>query len=107
PPMLILSPFAPGPLSCRSFNLTPPLPSSTLFPYTTLFRSLPIMSLFGCYELDAAVAVLRVVPSHEAQHPLACLIDRSKRLLRIRSEEHTSELQSRENIVCRLPLVRK
>src|SRR5690606_20735153 len=44
---------------------------------------LPIMSLLGCYELDAAVAVLRVVPSHEAQHPLACLIDRSKRLLRI------------------------
>src|SRR5690606_38497121 len=44
---------------------------------------LPIMSLLGCYELDAAVAVLRVVPSHKAQHPLACLIDRSKRLLRI------------------------
>src|SRR5690606_25540196 len=45
---------------------------------------LPIMSLLGCHELDAAMAVFRVVPSHEAQHPLAGLLDRCKRLLWVR-----------------------
>src|SRR5690606_29405596 len=42
---------------------------------------LPIMALRGCHELDAAVAVLGVVPGHEAQPPLAGLFDRRKRLL--------------------------
>lgn len=45
---------------------------------------LPIMALRGCHELDAAMAVFRVVPSHEAQHPLTGLLDRCKRLLWVR-----------------------
>src|SRR6202044_4200281 len=59
-------------------------PRSTLFPYTTLFRS----------------TVLLVLPLHVGQ---VCEWRRCGR----RSEEHTSELQSRENIVCRLLLEKK
>src|SRR2546430_6002862 len=77
-------------------------PRSTLFPYTTLFRSLiyskirPGDWLFshpGCRwasPLDAASAVL----AHRAQAA-------------DRSEEHTSELQSQSNLVCRLLLEKK
>src|SRR5215475_11868683 len=59
-------------------------PRSTLFPYTTLFRSRPP---------DAGIS--RVHP----REPRAGRADRS--------EEHTSELQSRENLVCRLLLEKK
>src|SRR2546430_7001874 len=60
-------------------------PRSTLFPYTTLFRSKHLAR----QELDA-------VGSH------AAIEDRPG--ARIRSEEHTSELQSQSNLVCRLLL---
>src|SRR5690606_40499493 len=66
-----------------------PAPRSTLFPYTTLFRSrleMPVMIIRG--ERDS------VFPQATFAH-LA------------RSEEHTSELQSRENLVCRLLLEKK
>src|SRR5215475_15317677 len=56
-------------------------PRSTLFPYTTLFRSRP----GGCRRPGPALPCRR----------------------RPRSEEHTSELQSRENLVCRLLLQKK
>src|SRR2546428_6728140 len=68
-------------------------PRSTLFPYTTLFRS----------RLDRAAEVpahARRVPQHHA-HPFAEF--RAQR----RSEEHTSELQSRSDLVCRLLLEKK
>src|SRR2546421_2054212 len=80
-------------------------PRSTLFPYTTLFRSL------------AAGVVLRIVevvwidiaePSHH-QHvevALVLLVEPEQGQLR-RSEEHTSELQSRSDLVCRLLLEKK
>src|SRR6266700_4694700 len=59
-------------------------PRSTLFPYTTLFRSrLPTRS-----------------PPPQQGHPI-------RPVRRRRSEEHTSELQSRENLVCRLLLEKK
>src|SRR2546430_4471227 len=62
-------------------------PRSTLFPYTTLFRS------------------------HHAQRPVAvavALLDHlEQRAVVIRSEEHTSELQSQSNLVCRLLLEKK
>src|SRR3982751_2135934 len=61
-------------------------PRSTLFPYTTLFRS-P-----GRFSTDIATAFL--------------LIDRVPEALK-RSEEHTSELQSRSDLVCRLLLEKK
>src|SRR5436309_9157598 len=66
-------------------------PRSTLFPYTTLFRSPEPPA-------QAARAVLLGQPLHHAAR-----VDRPVP----RSEEHTSELQSRENLVCRLLLEKK
>src|SRR5688572_31375478 len=63
-------------------------PRSTLFPYTTLFRSVP---------LGAELLVDRLVDD-EGHLPLR---------LNERSEEHTSELQSQSNLVCRLLLEKK
>src|SRR5207247_9777411 len=86
--------------------MTPPLPRPTLFPYTTLFRS----------RLDGASAAahgVRDCPVHHAFHARpdkhchdpgrdAAGDDSTKR-----SEEHTSELQSRVDLVCRLLLEKK
>src|SRR5206468_6257672 len=70
-------------------------PRSTLFPYTTLFRS--VMETLGA---DAsAAAARRLDPAGEKALGLA------KRMRR--SEEHTSELQSRSDLVCRLLLEKK
>src|SRR2546422_1628479 len=70
-------------------------PRSTLFPYTTLFRSV---------GEDGAAA-------HVAQHPLGHVDLVGQLLDRVgvegRSEEHTSELQSRLHLVCRLLLEKK
>src|SRR5256885_7313039 len=84
-------------------------PRSTLFPYTTLFRSLARLDLrrpIGAPELvlddlHAVEPVLDVSPLHHESHlvPLACRLHRS--------EEHTSELQSPCNLVCRLLLEKK
>src|SRR5260370_14335971 len=63
-------------------------PRSTLFPYTTLFRSRPL-------------------PGARPRRPPARTCRRSARALRTRSEEHTSELQSHLNLVCRLLLEKK
>src|SRR5438309_7632303 len=89
--------------------MIPPPPRSTLFPYTTLFRSLanrstsvpfttslrvtssPIISV----GISAASTVVRASGSHHA-------LNSEKR-----SEEHTSELQSQFHLVCRLLLEKK
>src|SRR2546428_3888062 len=63
-------------------------PRSTLFPYTTLFRSLIKMWAYQAKVLTLAYFVLQPVHLH-------------------RSEEHTSELQSRSDLVCRLLLEKK
>src|SRR2546430_13752592 len=97
-------------------------PRSTLFPYTTLFRSLGAVARRDAYAelgrdddlvpvcleegreeaLVVAVAVaFRRVVQRDAQ--LQCPLQGGPRLLR-RSEEHTSELQSQSNLVCRLLL---
>src|SRR2546430_5013340 len=71
-------------------------PRSTLFPYTTLFRSKwDWMTLFGSVGLFLTLQFLfiRLVP----------MISISE----TRSEEHTSELQSQSNLVCRLLLEKK
>src|SRR5690606_41866781 len=72
------------------------LPRSTLFPYTTLFRSQRLQD-----EYDQ----LRVLSPEEATS------DSPQKVRQFtdakRSEEHTSELQSRENLVCRLLLEKK
>src|SRR5438874_4345945 len=73
--------------------MIPPPPRSTLFPYTTLFRSLPGGG-------DGRRAPLR--PDDGAR----CVASRAA-LRGARSEEHTSELQSRRDLVCRLLLEKK
>src|SRR5690348_17440329 len=75
-------------------------PSSTLFPYTTLFRSRQ-------HDDDRAQAgVERLRRTHA--HPLAQLApDGDEECLPDRSEEHTSELQSPVQLVCRLLLEKK
>src|SRR5438105_8769584 len=64
-------------------------PRSTLFPYTTLFRSR------GAFADDGF------------RHLLAAQVGRRRDPLHLRSEEHTSELQSRVDLVCRLLLEKK
>src|SRR3712207_8274434 len=81
-------------------------PRSTLFPYTTLFRSREILRLGEDRQRPAKRFLVRVdhlQPVHdEARDPLADL-----HRLDLRSEEHTSELQSRQYLVCRLLLEKK
>src|SRR3712207_6879510 len=88
-------------------------PRSTLFPYTTLFRS----------AHGRTSPVLRWAPSRREQpaarepassdggpsgrRPAACPSDREQAMDASRSEEHTSELQSRQYLVCRLLLEKK
>src|SRR2546426_7493074 len=79
-------------------------PRSTLFPYTTLFRSrLPgyreCITVFGIWMGDGN----QLPPAGEN----ACPTYFAKRLIQQRSEEHTSELQSPCNLVCRLLLEKK
>src|SRR2546422_6269334 len=73
-------------------------PRSTLFPYTTLFRSLVPIVLVVMNLAYTAIA-----------YPAGLAADRGYRnpLLLWRSEEHTSELQSRLHLVCRLLLEKK
>src|SRR5436309_8101653 len=87
-------------------------PRSTLFPYTTLFRSegdAKLVDDSAPSRLDCAnvVRVRRAIELASVQREVHnhALSDRRPRLPR--SEEHTSELQSRENLVCRLLLEKK
>src|SRR3712207_8721066 len=81
-------------------------PRSTLFPYTTLFRSDPLGEEPARDEREdlrgGAVEPLRVVHDERQR-----LLFRRSRHQRQRSEEHTSELQSRQYLVCRLLLEKK
>src|SRR2546427_7320128 len=83
-------------------------PRSTLFPYTTLFRSLePADDLLGARSFGQLEA--RHGP---AAPPLARQVGHAALLAprlhpAARSEEHTSELQSQSNLVCRLLLEKK
>src|SRR3712207_7533153 len=89
-------------------------PRSTLFPYTTLFRSRADRSqarrrdhgrLLG--RVDPALPRPALDPTGLARLPrgLGARLDAQQR--RLRSEEHTSELQSRQYLVCRLLLEKK
>src|SRR5438034_9287172 len=89
------------------FSLIRRPPRSTLFPYTTLFRSICIMrsgSLYGSGRHSIALAILNIavfapMPSVNARCATAVNAGRS--------EEHTSELQSHSDLVCRLLLEKK
>src|SRR5690606_42001564 len=96
-------------------------PRLTLFPYTTLFRS-------GTYLHGEAISIGQVAAAmlserraglsaaevgrirdllRRAGLPVHVNLTKSARQKALRSEEHTSELQSRENLVCRLLLEKK
>src|SRR5690606_42069119 len=89
------------------FLIIPPPPTSTLCPYTTLFRSRRIV--VGLRRTK----MLTFVTGEGMQvafFPAHCDLDNLMQLVEggvARSEEHTSELQSRENLVCRLLLEKK
>src|SRR5205085_10216526 len=88
-------------LSIFFFSITPRPPRSTLFPYTTLFRSSPVMKKIQARVADLARFDFPVLLLGETGTGKE--IEPSK----IRSEEHTSELQSQSNLVCRLLLEKK
>src|SRR3712207_6936626 len=93
-------------------------PRSTLFPYTTLFRS-PKTVVVTLTNVDPAFlgmmgrSTFAVVDSKlasangAASEPGADQADKSEQWFLQRSEEHTSELQSRQYLVCRLLLAKK
>src|SRR5688572_32256846 len=81
-----------------SFLLVRQPPISTLFPYTTLFRSRLCMLASATNRLVAKAAPIEVTRNASPCLMIACFT---------RSEEHTSELQSQSNLVCRLLLEKK
>src|SRR3712207_8391937 len=90
-------------------------PRSTLFPYTTLFRSveeleLPAQPAAAAGHLGAARRPVARWPAlHHVHHRGLCPVQAGlpQQLVEQRSEEHTSELQSRQYLVCRLLLEKK
>src|SRR5688572_31234897 len=97
--------------------MTTPPPQPPLFPYTTLFRSpqvtgdwtdasaagarYPYAAVLPLLRNEAVIGALILVG--DARDPFTALDDR----FLVRSEEHTSELQSQSNLVCRLLLEKK
>src|SRR5262249_61068831 len=93
PPRRSASRFSLSSLSFFFFLMTRRPPRSTLFPYTTLFRSIAVLGLLRTLDGDGRrIALEHAVPAT---------------LFEGRSEEHTSELQSLTNLVCRLLLEKK
>src|SRR5687768_18106922 len=98
-------------MSC--YSIAPRQPRSTLFPYTTLFRS----SMITKEEIQQKIE--DVVEQHNSLLEQIQKLEREKaalneerlalrgQLVILRSEEHTSELQSRLHLVCRLLLENK
>src|SRR5688572_31352513 len=88
-------------------------PRSTLFPYTTLFRSDLDRVVVLMHELDVvgrdldgvveAVGACRLSPPDDVERASHA----DEQHVEVRSEEHTSELQSQSNLVCRLLLEKK
>src|SRR2546425_9571639 len=85
-------------------------PRSTLFPYTTLFRSLPGSPLLPAHfwlEVLARCVTPTVFVTHDGLPGPRTWLQAALPLLADRSEEHTSELQSLAYLVCRLLLEKK
>src|SRR5205814_9508581 len=95
-------------------------PRSTLFPYTTLFRSRALVCINRYTVSDDPkdsdkIAIQPLVQNHDEKfwndwynrHPVPLDQVGGKRKGKVRSEEHTSELQSLRHLVCRLLLEKK
>src|SRR3712207_7003127 len=93
-------------------------PRSTLFPYTTLFRSHESAGAVAFRSGELRQRLLRLAHPEQARRVSAARVwlvrlggdrlrENSERRLDLRSEEHTSELQSRQYLVCRLLLEKK
>src|SRR3712207_7443057 len=96
-------------------------PRSTLFPYTTLFRSVTdgndlefARQIIEKYDLDSRARAILISPVWNeadlievANWVAASKLKNIRMQLQLRSEEHTSELQSRQYLVCRLLLEKK
>src|SRR5258708_28407477 len=81
-------------------------PRSTLFPYTTLFRSHAVRKEQRDEDEDAAEDVQPQLRERARQVGLR-VVDEHRAGAVVRSEEHTSELQSPDHLVCRLLLEKK
>src|SRR3712207_8504872 len=88
-------------------------PRSTLFPYTTLFRS-ELRFVIGVVDRSRAQSIAErerhVVGGHDLADVAEMRVEEALLVMRkapLRSEEHTSELQSRQYLVCRLLLEKK
>src|SRR5438034_7850375 len=94
-------------------------PRSTLFPYTTLFRSdvhfrrvreiaIEQQRVLAQHRVDLTCLVVRIARFHVVRHEFRqCAEQVVAELAFFRSEEHTSELQSHSDLVCRLLLEKK
>src|SRR2546430_13375068 len=86
-------------------------PRSTLFPYTTLFRSMAAVLETRLQQAQAEpmapIDLLSCLVTDELNRRSQRLLDRRRKQAEFRSEEHTSELQSQSNLVCRLLLEKK
>src|SRR3712207_8638824 len=94
-------------------------PRSTLFPYTTLFRSTRMDELLRADDPEAIIERHEFCPFHpeatvdtyrqesDLRKPRPGMIYQAASAMGLRSEEHTSELQSRQYLVCRLLLEKK
>src|SRR3989442_11424243 len=82
-------------------------PRSTLFPYTTLFRS-KVRKASRCLNANQTICVPNQTYNPQAQDDVGLTSAEIRTALHgDRSEEHTSELQSRPHLVCRLLLEKK
>src|SRR5438034_6444356 len=93
-------------------------PRSTLFPYTTLFRSIETRGAVADYDAGSDLLTMWVSAQdpHRPRAGLSHVLGRPDDTIRVivpdvggafRSEEHTSELQSHSDLVCRLLLEKK
>src|SRR3712207_7644321 len=87
-------------------------PRSTLFPYTTLFRSFKEVKETGTEAKMPIIEVLKTHPGNVLRAMGMRIAENgifyiSTAFVLVRSEEHTSELQSRQYLVCRLLLEKK
>src|SRR5690606_41906791 len=98
---------APTVRSTYRFRFMPqPPPRPPLFPYTTLFRSPDTRRIPSVHCARPGTGPAHRPAGHPDDHGGAAAT-RPAKFQQARSEEHTSELQSRENLVCRLLLEKK